>query len=263
MMIKFKIALFFGLFTILPAPGTAQENPVHIPFKPSLSSIRNDANTSGFAEMPVTDRLVQENDGLLDAPQKKSVGKALFLSLLLPGSGEYYTGHGNSAKFFLGVELLAWGGWLANTLHVNRLEDAYTAYASQHAGVNKNGKDDQYWIDIGKYDNIYDFNEQRRRDRDIDAIYTENDLNYWEWDSGDNRLVFDGKRIRASEIANQDIYYVAAIVLNHMVSGINAMRLARKHNRNIAEQTSWNVRFTSHSYAGNDRFIGFQISTRF
>jgi len=116
---------------------------------------------------------------------------------------------------------------------VSWLQKDYKNYAYQHANVTKKSKDDQYWIDIGKYDNIYEYNEQRRRDRDVDNIYNENNRYFWQWDSYSNRLNYDGKRIHAKSLENDDVYYMGAIVLNHIVSAINALRLAKAHNRNI------------------------------
>jgi len=39
---------------------------------------------------------------------KKSLKKAFFMSLLLPGSGEYYAGAKTQAKAFLGAEAMIW-----------------------------------------------------------------------------------------------------------------------------------------------------------
>jgi len=165
--------------------------------------------------------------------EKKSVGKAFFYSLLLPGLGEAYVGNTNYTKIFLSLEVIGWGFLLGNYQHVSWLERDYKNFAYQHANVTKSSKDGQYWIDIGKYDNIYDYNEQKRRDRDVIAIYDENESYYWQWDSHTHRLNYDGRRIHSRELENDDVYYLGAIVLNHIVSAINALRLAKAYNRNL------------------------------
>jgi len=167
--------------------------------------------------------------------EKKSVGKAFFYSLLLPGLGEAYIGNTTYTKIFLSLEVVGWGFLLGNYQHVSWLQKDYRNYAYQHANVSKKSKDDQFWIDIGKYDNIYEYNEQRRRDRDVDNIYDENNRYFWQWDSHANRLDYDGRRIHAKDLENDDVYYMGAIVLNHIVSAINALRLAKAHNRNLKE----------------------------
>ena len=49
-----------------------------------------------------------------NSPEKKSVAKAMFFSLLIPGAGEYYVGETGYTKFFLGMEILAWSSIVPN-----------------------------------------------------------------------------------------------------------------------------------------------------
>ena len=171
--------------------------------------------------------------------QKKKVGLAVLYSLLLPGLGEAYVGETGYTKFFLASEALGWGLLIANRLNFEWRTKDYKTYAVQHAGVNAAGKDEQYWINIGKHDSIYEYNEQRRRDRNVNAIYNEDAANFWRWDSRSSRLGYDWRRIRAREIEQQEIYFVGGIVLNHIVSAINALRLARAYNKR--QELSWNL----------------------
>ena len=170
--------------------------------------------------------------------EPKSVSSAFFLSLLLPGLGEAYVGETGYTKVFMSLEAVGWGMFIATDLQVASRKQDYENFAVQHAGVIRSGKDDQYWIDIGKYDNIWLFNEQRRRDRDIDAIYPETSTNYWRWDQYANRLKYDEYRIGASQIDERKTFIIGGIILNHLVSAINALRLARAHNRE-SDQLSW------------------------
>jgi hypothetical protein len=137
------------------------------------------------------------------------------------------------------VEALAWGMLLANHINVNMQTTDFQNYAVQHAGVNPDGKDKDYWINIGYYNTIYDYNEEKRRDRDIDAIYEENASNVWYWDSKDNRYYYAVKRAETREMEGRAIYYMGAIVLNHLVSAINAIRVARQYNQK--QELSWNI----------------------
>lgn len=197
-------------------------------------------------------------------PKPQSAGKAFFLSLLVPGSGEYFNGHKGYGRFFFSAELLLWGSLLANQQYVDILKDEYRAFAVEHAGLDPSGKDADFWNNIGKYDNLFSFNEQRRRDRNVDAIYPETGAYFWDWDSKSNRFVYDGRRIRSNEIASRDTYFYAAIVVNHLVSGINAMRLARKHNRNLSSRSqNWDLRFYALKETEYQHRFGFSFSTHF
>jgi len=194
---------------------------------------------------------------------KKSVGTAFLLSLVLPGAGEWYLNKNNAARFFFGTEMLIWAGYLSNHLYTSHLENEFKVYAVQHADVLRDGKGVQYWIDIGKHDDIYSFNEQRRRERYFEAIYPETDEYEWSWDSREDRLRYDGKRLRANEIANQVVYFQAALLLNHMISGINALRLARKHNREMDQAPTLGMRFQSWPVDRKNSYFGVNFSAHF
>jgi hypothetical protein len=181
--------------------------------------------------------------------KKISPGKVFFYSLLVPGLGEVVLKKSGYTKFFLSVEAVLWGVYVANNLKVKWNKKDYKNYAIQHAVINQVNKDDQYWIDIGKYKTIYDYNEQRRRDRNIDAIYQDNPDYYWSWDTQSNRFFYDEKRIKTRQMEIRNVYYISGIILNHVISAINALRLARKHNRQDKD-LSWQVDFQMDAFDG-------------
>ncbi len=192
----------------------------------------------------------------------RSPGKAALLSLLLPGTGEYYAGSHGYLSVFLTSEALAWGALLANQYYFRHLVSEYKIFARSHAGISSGGKPDRFWTDIGKYDNIYDYNTQRERERLFGELYDLTPENMWQWDSHGNRLEYDAKRLHANDIDNQRVYFQLAIVLNHLISGINALRLARRHNRHIKEsRTSFHI----DAYRENDwsRYVGIRFKLRF
>lgn len=165
--------------------------------------------------------------------QYKSISKALLYSLVLPGAGEFYLGHPSYAKSFFAAEVSLWLGLWLNDQYYHHLRDEYIAYAADHAGLSTPMDfDKQFLIDIGKYDDVYAFNEKRSNQRYFDELYDETSQ-YWNWDSKDNRYTYDRMRIDATMVSNQKIYFYTAVVLNHLVSGINAMRLARRDNREM------------------------------
>ncbi len=201
---------------------------------------------------------------LSDRPKEKSPGKAFFYSILLPGAGQYYTESSNSAVLFLGAEALLWLGLVGNNMYADHLVDEYKAYAVQHANVLNGGKDKDYWASIGKYEDIYSYNEQRRRERRFDEVYDETDFYYWNWDSKTNRYNYDRARLQANEIADREVYFWGAIALNHLASAIHALAMARKYNKALEEEKiSWNLRLESRSPVKGNGYVGLAFRARF
>ena len=194
--------------------------------------------------------------------ERKSVGKALFLSLLIPGAGEYYIGETGYTKFFLGMEILGWSAIIFNRHCYNSLQKDYMAYASLHAAIDKSNKDDQFWIDVGKHDNIFSYNSTRVNERRIEELYEENDANYWRWDSKDNRFTYDAKRLKSVNVKDREIFMTIGIVVNHLVSAVNAVRLARRHNKNLA-QNALKYHFVFDAQQPDNKYIGLALSKSF
>jgi len=222
-----KFLLIILCLNMIAIPAMAQDSTISIPFKKgsqyTLSQLWLENNSISF----------QEED--IEKPERKSASTAFFSSLILPGTGEAYVGAKTQSKIFLGIELVAWGLVVANMINVNMRQSDYKNYAVQHAFMERVGKDDQFWIDIGKYDTIFEYNEQRIRERDIDALYPENRFWSWNWDNTENRFFYDSKRIETRETEQKRLYFFAFIALNHIVSAINALRLANSYNRKLDE----------------------------
>jgi hypothetical protein len=166
---------------------------------------------------------------------KKSVGLAILYSLVIPGMGELYADGFASGKYFLLGEGALWITYAAFEIHGNDLRDGARAYAAAHAGVVTNGKDDQFFVDVGNFASMDDYNDKRLRDRDISRLYSVEGGQYWLWDSQNSRAAFREQRIASESAYNGRKFVVAAIVINHVVSAINAARAAISHNRSLQE----------------------------
>ena len=65
-------------------------------------------------------------------PNKKSPGKALLLSAIMPGAGEMYAGSTLKAILFFGMEVAAWTGVAIYQADGNDKEEQFQAYADAH-----------------------------------------------------------------------------------------------------------------------------------
>lgn len=173
---------------------------------------------------------------------KKNAAIASLYSLLLPGMGELYVGEYGMGKYFTVAEGALWLTLGSFHLYANALQDDARRFAVQHASTSFDGKDDQFFIDISNFDNVYDFNEQALRDRDPQKLYDPNSSHYWQWDNDINRESFRQQRVSSDNWSNNTRFVVAAIAVNHVVSAINAARLAISHNKNLADAEPIDVR---------------------
>jgi len=155
------------------------------------------------------------------APHRAPIGS--FKSLLIPGWGQLAGGEKARGYLFLTTEALLVGGLLSQKLYQGWLEDDYRTFAVQHAGV-QGGRDHQYYVDVGNWMTVGEYNEQRLRYRQFDAMFTDPAYD-WRWDSEENRAEFKNTRLRADAAGQRALLFGGGLLLNHLLSFIDASRL--------------------------------------
>ena len=175
-------------------------------------------------------------------------------SALMAGWGESAQGKFLRARVFRISELFLWTSCLgANTF--SRYERSnYESFAAEHAGINPKGKTHQYWVDVGNYQNITLFNEEHLRFREPGDIYSIGAGYDWAWDTESNRKKFENMRINSDGLAKTGEFLIGAIVLNHIISAIDALYLVR-----LQRIQSINLNPVLHQ----NRYSGFNINIRF
>jgi hypothetical protein len=166
-----------------------------------------------------------------DQMKPPSKAKAFFLSFLIPGAGEYYVGSKKMAKVFLGTEILLWSTYLSFRVYGNWKRHDYELFAMTHAGVHATGKDHAYYVAMEDYNSLHEYNEAKLRQRNLSDLYPEDQEHYWRWDSSNSRKKFTTLRISSDLAFNRSLFVIGGILLNHLISGIDAMRLARKEDQ--------------------------------
>jgi hypothetical protein len=174
---------------------------------------------------------VQEEDQTLSEQESGSNMKYILYSLLLPGAGQWSMGHKGRAKFFLGTEFLLWVGYFGSNAYANNTRNDYHSLAALHANVNTKSKSEQYWIDIGSSSNIFDFNKQQLRERNLNGIYSESSQNFWQWDSQEAVEEYNSLRIKEHNWEQRATFMVGAFVLNRLVSAVDVIRLVKKESK--------------------------------
>ncbi|MBX7150793.1 hypothetical protein K1X84_04090 [bacterium] len=196
----------------------------------------------------------------------KSKKKALLLSLLVPGVGELYLNNWQlrewqSGKYFFASEALLWAGhfYFQSYSHWSR-SDA-EALAAAHANVNwKTSKPSGYFSVIGKFTDIYAFNDIQRRFFGPEAVYEENTANFWQWDNETNQNRFEDKRLESRNYKRYSQFVVYGVVVNHVLSAINAVRMYNKRQK----LSGYNFRIESIPSIGmNSYYIGASMTKSF
>ncbi|CAN5660856.1 hypothetical protein BH10BAC5_BH10BAC5_25170 [soil metagenome] len=162
----------------------------------------------------------------------KSGGIALLLSLVLPGAGHYYEGRMDVGKYFLTAEAASWLGLFGLDLYGNSLREDARKFAVVNAGVNLNGKPDDYYGNVGNYNNIYEYNNAKLQNGQYDQVYDVNTY-YWNWNTVNNRTDFDLERRQSERVFNTKVVFSTALIINRLVSGLSALLLANKGTNNV------------------------------
>ncbi len=178
------------------------------------------------------------SDSVAEKSTSRAALKHIFYSLLLPGSGQLAAGKSTRGKVFLGVDLALWVGYFGSLAYADKIGQDYRAFAALHAGVYAPGKTEQYWIDIGYYDNIYRFNESRLLNRDIAGMYPETPEYYWQWDAEGNRLKYNDLRLDELNWKRRATFLISGLILNRIVSAVDMLRIFRKEKREQEARSS-------------------------
>jgi hypothetical protein len=156
----------------------------------------------------------------------------VFKSLIIPGWGQKTLGKPKRARFYNYIESGILLTLISSSTFSNIEKKNYKAFASRHAGISSSGKDHKYWVDIGNYNSINAYNDEHLRNREIDDLYSDDNKWSWGWDLELNRKIFENKRIRSDQLELFATFSVGALILNHLISSIDALYLKRISSNN-------------------------------
>ncbi len=212
------------LFLLCGAVATAQESLFHL-----RSALTEHERTVAFVpESPLV--------------SKKSPFTAVVYSLLLPGMGEWYADGFDEGRYSLIAEGSLWLTYYSFRQYGSWIQSDARNFASAHAGALIGGKGDQYFVDIGNFNDTYEYNDKQLRDRELEKVYDVNAGFYWSWDSDANRREYRAMRVSGERVLNNSRFVIAAVIVNRILSAINAARLTRMYNERTGESVgSWRL----------------------
>lgn len=191
----------------------------------SMLELRNNLNIS----LESSEQISIQTSG-----EKKKPGVALIYSFLLPGMGELYADGYDSGVYFTAADVAIWGTLFGMNIYGNWQRDNYKAYAAANAGIIPEGKIDQFYSDISGYLNIDSFNEEKMLNRDFEGTYN-TQTHYWAWTDNQSRREYREMWSSSEQAYNNVRFAVGALLLNRLVSMINAVRLVSKYNKQFEE----------------------------
>ena len=171
---------------------------------------------------------------------KKNPALAILYSMLLPGMGELYAGDYSSGKYFTIADGVLWGTFTGFEIYGKWKENDYKSFAESKAGVNLNGKEAEYFANIGIYQSIDDYNAAMELNRDFNKTYNTASY-YWKWNNNDQRKEYRDLWSSSESTYTNVRFVVGALILNRLISAVNAVRLVSAYNKNISQEVSWNV----------------------
>ena len=176
-----------------------------------------------------------------DSPEQLNPGKVFLQSLLLPGWGELRTGAIKRATGFLISEGLLWSTFAALQIYAHWREWDYKDFAANHADVQVVGKDKDYFTHLSFFDNIYEYNEEKRRLRRYDEVYPVDEEHFWQWDSETSRSRFKSLRHSSEQAYRTATLTIGVVLLNHLFSAIDAIWTTRQHNKELKTPANWKI----------------------
>lgn len=222
-----KIILFLIIFSTLTV---AQSNEVK-----SFQELKAQLSTMIIDDQPSYSIFP---DGKL---VKKSNGLGILYSLLLPGMGELYAENYNSGKYFTIADGVLWGFLIGFNVHGSNQEDNYKAQATTFAGTNVEGKEDFFFANLGNYMSVDDYNNGKYLDRNFEEIY-DTKTHYWKWNTHQARRDYRSTWTSSETAYNNTKFVVWGLLLNRVVSAINAVRLVSSYNKKLEkDKVSWNI----------------------
>ncbi|MFQ5607945.1 MAG: hypothetical protein ACE5GA_08350 [Candidatus Zixiibacteriota bacterium] len=201
-------------------------------FMPYSSENQSAAYSLAIATDRAEEDAISGADALSGKAERRRLStlKAIGLSTLVPGAGQWYAGRRGQARLFFGLEAANWITYGGLRVFADWRRDDFVEYAVQHAGVNPAGQDDEFFRLINFYQNRDDYNAIGRAFDPGAPYIPDTPETSWNWDSPESQATYRQLRndFQSAE-RNAEFMFVTAAI-NRIVSAVFAWQSVRKHN---------------------------------
>ena len=160
---------------------------------------------------------------------------SLAKSMIFPGWGElseynkyqkeYILKRSRTFNYIEGVLLFS---FLVSNKLSSSYEDDYETYASINAGVDWNGKNNAFAIQVGKYNDTDAYNAFCNSDiGNCEAYSTTNESYSWEWNESEERLVYASQRRDSDKLGDFAILMGAGMLINRLASAFDVLAIKK------------------------------------
>ncbi len=174
---------------------------------------------------------------VMEAGEKKSTGIAILLSAALPGMGELYAGDYSTGKYFTAAEVALWATAFGMSSYSTWQENNFKNFAKAKAGVQGDSFDSDYYANMANYNSVDEYNNEMAFNRDYKSMYDAN-ARYWKWNTVSDRKTYRTMWVSSRQANNNVRFATGAMILNRIVSVINAVRLVTAHNKSLQNTVS-------------------------
>jgi hypothetical protein len=251
---KIKISIFFLAILVMLSPAYAWKGNDNLGYSPISKVKVQILQNLGDQYQPLDQKSFSfSNNSILSDQMKyyKYRKKAFFRSLILPGAGEYYVGNRTLAKTFFFTEIALWLSYFSFRKYGKWVREDALAFAATHSAANIEGKPSQFFVDIGNYIDVYQYNDAKQRFFQFEKVYADDDY-FWSWDSNNNRRKFENMRIASDRAFNRSIFVLGGIFANHLISAINSVWQTHRYNKKLDQMSDAGINF----YVGSDYTTG-------
>ncbi len=168
--------------------------------------------------------------------------RAFFMSLVVPGWGQYAAGHTRRAAVYGAIEASGWLSVGGMRRYESIYTDDYRALAASVAGANVDGQPRTYFDDLAFYETRTLHNQVARVDEqpEPDLYGVEDD---WQWPTTADRQRFRDVYNDAKMMDRNVSYALLAVTLNHIASAIDAAKLASRARRGTSARNGSGTQF--------------------
>lgn len=175
--------------------------------------------------------------------EKKNPGLAICLSILLPGMGELYAGSYEDGKYLTIADAVLWGTVVGLNSYGSWKRDNYKSFAQTYAGISPDGKDDNFYANLCDYVTVEDYNRYEDLQREYSLVYNTTKY-YWNWGTDNHRKEYRDMWRTSEQALNSIRFAVGALILNRIISVVNAVRLVTAHNKKVDQQNTIDISFS-------------------